>query len=107
MARLKLRGKFVAISEPKEMGQNKTMVQNVHLLVPGYVDEFGDKKGNDEVWEFSVIGDNISKLALSESLILKKADVKIYLNSNTLPKTETRPELYIINCVLASYELIP
>lgn len=109
MATLQLKGKFLVCGTPEELGEKRTLVQKVHLMVPGYVDGFGDKKGQDEVWELSVMGDNVAKLGLSNEKEGKKAIVKIFLNSNTVPaaKTTVNREMYIINAVLHSYELVP
>lgn len=114
MAKVELKGSFLAVLSPVEKGEKKTMIQTVFFKVPGYRDEYGDQKGNDEIWEFSVVGiDNINKLALDVKYEGKKAKCSIYLNSNTIdakPATATeaaKQQRYIINAVLYAFILAP
>jgi hypothetical protein len=60
-----LKGKIVEVCEVVEVGANNLKKQVVRILQPAYRDGFGDVKGEDEVWECSVLGDRIAKVGLT------------------------------------------
>jgi hypothetical protein len=108
MASIELKAKIVAVGPCDFVGENKTPKQDIIVMVPGFVDGFGDKVGKDEQWKISVMGDNVAKLGIAPNAVDKKAKLKVYLNSNCLPAREAgKDDMYIINAVLASIEIIP
>ena len=112
MAKIQLKGKVIAILPVETVGEKNTKKQSLVFQVPAYVDAFGDRRGEDEMWRIDVIGeDRISKFALNDTLEGKKATLDLYINSNLIPKraaTTTAPEraeMFIINAVLAEFNL--
>jgi hypothetical protein len=107
MAVLQLKGKIIAVGGVTEVGQNNLKKQLIHFQIPARRDDFGEVRGEDEIWELSVLGDKIEKLAFKPEMELKKATMNCFINSKTIPKTDEKPEMYIINVVIASFELQP
>lgn len=110
MASLALKGFLTSVLSVQEVGENKTKIQKVYLKVPAYTDDFGEKRGSDEVWELKVIGDNVAKLNLSVgSFDNKKASVKLFLNSRMFHKkedTEKKEPIFNIEAVLYQIEFL-
>jgi hypothetical protein len=79
---IELKGFFVKDQAFKEELFGETRVQKFVFLVPGYVDSFGDKKGKDEFWELSIMGDRIDEFKLPKTILESfKAKVTCYINS--------------------------
>lgn len=107
MAKIELKGMFVSVNPAIVVGENKTLVQKVIFKVPAYTDQFGEKKGKDELWEIQVIGDNVEKHNLTTDLEDKKAILDVFINSKYITTGEgsaTR-DMYIINAVLHKFSL--
>lgn len=112
MAKLQLKGIIYAVEKPLFVGEKNTEKQLFYLKVPAYVDEFGDVRGRDELWQITVMGDNVRKFNLTTEVFEgKKAIVNLYVNSNYIePKKGPegvieRSEMYIVNLNLASIEI--
>lgn len=75
----------------------ETRLQSLIITVPGFVDAFGERKGEDQDWEFNLINDNIDKQdLLSKNLQGKKVILTGYLNSRKyLSSSEERYNLQI------------
>jgi len=81
----------------------ETLVQTIILKVPGYVDQFGDKKGDDEYFEATLFNDKIKKLNLDPyELEGAKVKAKCFLNSNYYKEKNT----YILNLLLHTLEVV-
>lgn len=78
--------------------------QSILILIPGYVDQFGDKKGEDEIWEFKIFNDAIDKHNLHATIEGRKAVVDGYLNSRAFKKNGV--EAYALNLRLADIKLL-
>lgn len=112
MAKIELKGTVIAVMPVQTVGDKGTKKQNFVFQVPGYVDGFGDKKGEDEMWSIDVVGeDRIKKFNLTDDLERRKATIQVYINSNLIPKRAKTPqaperaEMFIINAVLAEFKL--
>lgn len=106
MAVLELKGKIAAVLPTETVGTNNLKKQVVMFNVPGYVDGFGDKKGKDELWALSVLGDKIDELSLNGSLCDRNAVVKCFINSKTYTR-DKEPDMYFIEAVIAKITLMP
>lgn len=81
--------------QPTETLRDGLKRQTVILLEPGYVDDFGEKKGHDNQWRVSIYGDRIQKFGITTAHIGRKAKARLALKS-----TES-----IINGGIRKYEV--
>ena len=89
MAKIEMKGFFEAVEKEEVFGEKKTRVQKVIFMVPGYTDQFGDKKSDNEYWEISVMGDKIDALDLNNKITdSRKAKVFCFVNSKIWFKKE-------------------
>lgn len=112
MAKIQLKGKVIAVLPVETVGEKNTKKQSLVFQVPAYVDAFGDRRGEDEMWRVDVIGEErISKFNLTDTLEGKNATIDLYINSNRIDKraktatTPERAEMFIINAVLADFKI--
>lgn len=86
MPKIQLKGIIKDVSKIGVIGTNPPAKhQTVTLLVPGFTDSYGEKRAKDELWKIHVIGEKVNHFNLDEQNILeKKANVEVYLNSNTV-----------------------
>ncbi|MDB4919827.1 hypothetical protein [Mucilaginibacter sp.] len=103
MAKLELKGIVTDVFPVETVGQNQTRKQSLILTVPGYVDEYGDKKGEDELWRLDAIGDKIDALNMPAANG-KKAKISVFINSKKISKADGSP-MYIINVNINKIEL--
>ena len=108
MARIELKGQFLAVEPVQQVGSKGTLKQVVIFETPAYRDEYGEVKGEDEQWELSVMGDTIAKLGLAGNSVGRKAKVTVYVNSK---RYEQKDEItgnikifYPVNLVLNKVE---
>lgn len=89
MAKITMKGFFEAIGKDEVFGEKGTRVQKVIFMVPGFVDQFQEKKGKDERWELAVMGDKIDELDLNKKISdSRKAEVICFVNSKVWYKTD-------------------
>lgn len=105
MPRIELKGKFLAVMPIETVG-NDLQKQTIFFELPGYTDEYGDKKGKDEIWEIDCLGDNIAKQKLDATFEQKKAKLTIWVNSKEVKMPDNK-KAYFLNAVLSSYQLAP
>lgn len=79
--------------------------QSVILFVPGYTDEFGDKKGQDEEWQLDIFNEKIEKLALNTNLHEKRVEAVVYVNSRKFQKRDTGEDMWMMSANLGSLKL--
>jgi hypothetical protein len=110
MAKVELKGRIESVGKIEMLGENNTRVQQVVVMVPGYVDGFGDKKGKDEYWQLAVMGDNIEKFDIgNKNTDSRKAKITAFINSKVWYKKEDTDKLepqYSMYGVLADVEHI-
>lgn len=105
MAKIELRGIVKEVTEIENVGRDgTTRKQSLILFVPGYVDQFGEKKGDDEEWALDIFNKKIDQLALNDNLLDKKVVCTVYVSSRYFKTTEGK-ELYIVNSNLADIKL--
>lgn len=90
----------------KESAGKTTLVQALIVKVPGYTDQFGDKKGEDKLWQFTLFNEAIKKNALAENVFAgQKVRVEGYLDSKTYNSGgETK---FALNLNLRFVEILP
>ncbi len=106
MAKIELKGYVLAVNKPDEVGEKKTMKQTVIFKVPGYVDQFGDKVGQDEEWPLDIIGENVVKLGLTTAAQGKKAKCVVYVGGQKYMRKADNAEGWVINARLHTIELL-
>lgn len=95
--------KIPAINTIEKDGKT-TRIQNLILRQPGYTDEFGEKKGKDDIWCIQLINDNIEKHNILKTYMPKdKVVVSFYQNSQLFEKDDR--EFYTINNNLKTIEM--
>ncbi|HWK58710.1 MAG TPA: hypothetical protein VNQ80_15310 [Parapedobacter sp.] len=86
-------------------GESAGRRQSVILFVPGYVDGFGDKKGQDEEWQLDIFNDRIDKMGLNTNLHEKRVEVVVYVDSKRFQKRETGEDIWLISARLGDLTL--
>lgn len=102
MATTTIRGIVKEVSEIEnysETGRRQTLV----LFVPGYVNEYQEKIGKDEVWGIDIFNKRIEHFALKANCLSKKAEVEVYLSGREWEKDGKRG--YSISATLKSIKL--
>lgn len=79
--------------------------QSVILFVPGYVDQFGDKKGQDEECQLDIFNDKIDKMGLNTNLHEKRVEVLVYVDSRKFQKRDTGEDMWMISARLGDLRL--
>ncbi|RQO65103.1 hypothetical protein DBR40_24850 [Pedobacter sp. KBW01] len=100
MAKIELKGYILTVNQPETVGEKNTAKQTIIFKVPGYVDGFGDKKGQDEEWPLDILGDNVSKLNMTRDHQGKKAKCIVYVNGQKFTRKTDNTEGWIINAKL-------
>ncbi|MGJ1296525.1 hypothetical protein ACR777_20100 [Sphingobacterium spiritivorum] len=90
MAQLTLKGIVKEVSSVEEYGKEskKGRRQSFILFIPGFVDDFGEKRGSDEEWQIDIFNDNIEKYGLNTNTIDKKVEVDVYISGRSYEKKE-------------------
>lgn len=85
MATVTLKGTIQSVTANEDKGNN-FFVQKFTLNVAGYVDEFGEKKGKDQIFPI----DNLNEKAINAkdlaSAVGAKATCECFLNANEFEK---------------------
>ena len=101
-----LKGIVKEVGPIETVGEKNTKKQRIILFVPGYVDQFGDKKGRDEHWPLDVMGDNVEKLNIQKTAVKQKAEVTVYISGNVFDLKDFAGVGYAINATLAEIKLM-
>lgn len=83
---------------------NFNQEQSIIVMVPGYTDQFGDKQGKDEFWEFKLFNDRIDRFNIRSHFEGKKVIVDGFLNSRSYKKNGE--DAYILSLSLADIKTI-
>jgi hypothetical protein len=105
----KMKGYIRVISPVQELtDEKKTKIQYMVFEVPGYTNQFGEKKGKDQQWLLQALGDRIVELKLTSDLVNEKAEITFYAESFCLEaKEKGKNPFYVVNSTLAAYTIIP
>lgn len=106
MPKLQLKGFIQEVSKIHFYGEKNFPKQVILLMVPGYVDEFGEKKSPDDFWQISIMGDSIDKFNIHERHVGSKVVIEVYVNSRPYTNKTTQLTGYIVNVSLAKIEFL-
>lgn len=67
-------------SEGLKQSEKGTKYIKFNVLVPGYVDQFGEKRGKDQVYPITAIAEKTEHLV--NLGVNDKVDVKVFINSD-------------------------
>jgi hypothetical protein len=105
MAKIELRGIVKEVTEIENVGKDgTTRKQSLILFVPGFVNDFQEKIGDDEEWKLDLFNKRIDTLALNNNLIDKKVVCTVYVNSDFVKMDDGR-EFYRVNSNLGDIKL--
>lgn len=98
---------FHEVGEPAVVGQpgNTIKVQKIMFIVPGYVDGYGEKKGEDEPWVMDVIGTDIEKFNLTKDHEGKKVQIMFYMKGFAKAATDSSKAYSGYQVKLAEFKL--
>jgi hypothetical protein len=101
-----LKGVIKEVGAIETVGEKLTKKQRIILFVPGYVDQFGEKKGRDEHWPLDVMGDNVAKLNLQNTAVKQKVECTVYISGNVFDKVDLSGVGYAINANLVEVKML-
>lgn len=106
MATTSLKGIVKEILPVEYYGEgNSFRKQTLVLFIPGYTNQYGEKKGADQTWGIDVHNEKIEEFGLNSNCIGKKADVEAYLTGKEFDKKEQQGKWYAISARLKSIKL--
>lgn len=82
-------------------GRRQTLV----LFIPGYVDNYGVKKGQDELWGIDIYNKKIDEFGLNSNCVSKRADIEVYVSGKEFDKKDGSGKWYGISATLKSIKL--
>lgn len=107
MPKVTLKGIIKAVLPVETYGDNNQgRRQSIILFVPGYVDEFGDKRGRDEAWSIETFNDGIEKHGLSNIQQGSRAEVEFYINSREFDKKDGTGKTYMTSSSVRNIKII-
>lgn len=89
-----------AIENYSATGRRQTIV----VFVPGYVNEYQEKVGKDEMWGIDIFNNRIDHFGLNQNCINKKAEVDVYLSGREWEKDGKKG--YSVSVTLKSIKLL-
>lgn len=104
MAKIELRGIVKEITKVENVGNQGSKKQSLILFVPGYVDGFGEKRGDDEEWCLDIFNKRIEQLNLNDNLLEKKVVCTVYVSSRFVKLADGK-EFYTVNTNLGDISL--
>ncbi|MGJ1376466.1 hypothetical protein [Sphingobacterium multivorum] len=69
-------------------GEKAGKRQSIVVMVPGWTDSYGEKKGPDEKFQIDQFNDNIEKNPITTSDIGRKIDVEVYLKGREFDRND-------------------
>ena len=87
--------------EGAKAGKRQTIV----VMVPGYVDGYGEKKGADEKFQIDQFNDNIEKNPITKDDIGRKIDVEVYLKGREFDRKDGEGKAYAVGLNIKSFKL--
>lgn len=109
MAELKspLKGFLQSVGPLEEVGANKTIKQRISVFVPGWINEFGEKKGKDQQWDIDIFGaEAIDRHNVQDRLVGSKVEVEVYISSTYYESQATGWTGCIYNTNLKSFKVL-
>jgi hypothetical protein len=102
-----LKGFLQEVGPLEEFGVNKTLKQRITLFVPGWVNEFGEKKGKDNQWDIDIFGaDAIDRHNVQDRHVGAKVEVEVYIASTYYQSQSSGWTGCIVNVNLKSFKVL-
>lgn len=79
--------------------------QSIVIMVPGWVDSYGEKKGPDEKFQIDQFNDNIEKNPITTDDIGRKIDVEVYLKGREFDRKDGEGKGYAVGLNIKSFRL--
>jgi len=87
--------------EGDKAGKRQTIV----VMVPGWTDAYGVKKGADEKFQIDQFNDNIEKNPIKTADIGRKIDVEVYLKGREFDRKDGEGKAYAVGLNIKSFTL--
>jgi len=86
-------------------GERTGKRQSIVVMVPGYVDGYGEKKSADEKFQIDQFNDNIEKNPITVDDIGRKIDVEVYLKGREFDRKDGEGKGYAVGLNIKSFKL--
>lgn len=107
MPKATLKGIIQEVTPVETYGtDNQGRRQSIILFVPGYVDQFGDKKGADEHWSIDAYNDKIEAHGLATLQKESRVEVEFYISSRQYDRKDGAGKGYMVSNRLASVTVV-
>jgi hypothetical protein len=105
MAKVELKGFLLRVSNVETVGEKQTQKQSILMKIPGYVNQFQEKVGEDEIWQIDLFNKAIDKFNLHTRHQGKKVKASVFINSRPWESKDGKKG-YILNANLGSLEFL-
>lgn len=79
--------------------------QSIVVMVPGWTDSYGEKKGPDEKFQIDQFNDNIEKNPITTADIGRKIDVEVYLKGREFDRKDGEGKGYAVGLNIKTFKL--
>ncbi|MEI2274742.1 hypothetical protein OHD16_21525 [Sphingobacterium sp. ML3W] len=79
--------------------------QSIVVMVPGWTDSYGEKKGPDEKFQIDQFNDNIDKNPITTNDIGRKIDVEVYLKGREFDRKDGEGKGYSVGMNIKVFKL--
>ncbi|WP_288636804.1 MULTISPECIES: hypothetical protein [Sphingobacterium] len=86
-------------------GEKAGKRQSIVVMVPGWTDSYGEKKGPDEKFLIDQFNDNIEKNPITTADIGRKIDVEVYLKGREFDRKDGEGKAYAVGLNIKSFKL--
>lgn len=86
-------------------GEKAGKRQSIVVMVPGWTDSYGEKKGPDEKFQIDQFNDNIEKNPITTADIGRKIDVEVYLKGREFDRKDGEGKAYAVGLNIKSFKL--
>ncbi|MBO9671994.1 MAG: hypothetical protein J7577_01010 [Sphingobacteriaceae bacterium] len=107
MAKLQLNGFLEEVGGIHFVGTSGTTAKQLIVVrVPAWTNQFGEKQGEDELWQISLIGTAVDKFNIHNNRVGAKVKTEVYIRSNQYQSKKDQSIGYMVNINLASIEFL-
>jgi hypothetical protein len=105
MAKTEIQGFLLRVSNIETVGEKQVQKQSILIKVPGYVDRFGERKTDDEIWQIDLFNRAIDKFNLHTRHQGQKVKAVVYINSRPYETKDGRKG-FLLNANLGSLDFL-
>lgn len=105
MAKTELQGFLLRVSNVETVGEKQLQKQSILIKVPGYVDRFGERKTDDEIWQIDLFNKAIDKFNLHTRHQGQKVKAVVYINSRPYETKDGRKG-FLLNANLGTLDFL-